>query len=96
MVSEKEVEKIAKLSRLMLTDAEKQAFAKQLSSVLNHFQQLATVDTSGVEPLVTPTDTAELWRVDEIKIWKGAETAVLEAPERVGNLFKVPPVVGGE
>lgn len=95
MVSEKEVEKIAKLARLQLSDAEKQAFAQQLSSVLNHFQQLASVSTDGVEPLVTPTDIVERWRADEVKTWKGAEAAVREAPEKVGNLFKVPPVVGG-
>ena len=95
MVSENEVEKIAKLSRLSLTEAEKQAFAKQLSSVLNHFQQLASVPTDGVEPLVTPTDIVEDWRVDQVKTWKGAETDVREAPEKIGNLFKVPPVVGG-
>jgi aspartyl-tRNA(Asn)/glutamyl-tRNA(Gln) amidotransferase subunit C len=94
MVSEKEVEKIASLSRLKLTDAEKQAFATQLSNVLNHFQQLSSVVTDGVEPLVTPTDVVDQWRKDEVKVWKDAETAVREAPEKVGNLFKVPPVVG--
>jgi len=95
MVSEKEVEKIARLARLKLTDAEKTAYAKQLSNVLNHFQQLSAVATDGVEPLVTPTDIVDQWRKDEVKNWKGAETAVREAPEKVGNLFKVPPVVGG-
>lgn len=95
MVSEKEVEKIAQLARLSLTEAEKQAFAKQLSSVLSHFQQLGEVPTDGVEPLVTPTDMVEEWRVDQVQTWGDAETAVREAPEKVGNLFKVPPVVGG-
>jgi aspartyl-tRNA(Asn)/glutamyl-tRNA(Gln) amidotransferase subunit C len=62
---------------------------------LNHFQQLSAVATDGVEPLVTPTDIPDQWRKDEVKTWKGAETAVREAPEKIGNLFKVPPVVGG-
>jgi len=95
MVSEKEVEKIAQLARLSLTEAEKQAFAQQLSSVLSHFKQLAEVPTDGVEPLVTPTDMVEEWRVDQVQTWGDPETAVREAPEKVGNLFKVPPVVGG-
>src|SRR5262249_301228 len=95
VVSEEQVEKIALLSRLSITAAERQAFARQLSSILNYFQQMASVDTQGIEPLVTPTDMVSQWREDKIQPWRGAEAAAAEAPERVGNLFKVPPVVGG-
>jgi aspartyl-tRNA(Asn)/glutamyl-tRNA(Gln) amidotransferase subunit C len=95
MFSEKDVENIAYLARLSLTSEEKQAYARQLSSILNYFQQLAEVDTKNVEPLVTPTDMVAEWRADKLKTWRGSEAAVSQAPEKVGNLFKVPPVVGG-
>lgn len=94
-VSEDDVKKIAFLARLSLTPEEHKAFAAQLSLVLSHFQQMAAVPTDGVEPLVTPTDIGPHWRDDRTQNWRGAEVAVGEAPERVGNLFKVPPVVGG-
>ena len=95
MFSEKDVEKVAVLARLSLTSEEKQEYARQLSSILAYFQQLAEVDTKGVEPLVTPTDMENIWREDQPKPWLGADTAVASAPEKAGNLFKVPPVVGG-
>lgn len=94
MVSEKEIEKIATLARLSLSAEEKQAFAKQISSVLDYFQEMAQVNTDGVEPLVTATDIEPYWRDDKALPGFGAETAVDQAPEKVGNLFKVPPVVG--
>lgn len=95
VVSEQQVEKIAYLARLSITAEEKQAFARQLSSILNYFDQMATINTEGIEPLVTPTDMISVWREDKSQAWRGAEAAVAEAPEKVGNLFKVPPVVGG-
>jgi aspartyl-tRNA(Asn)/glutamyl-tRNA(Gln) amidotransferase subunit C len=95
MISEKEVEKVAFLARLSLTAEEKQAYAKQLSSILNYFQQLSEIDTKGVVPLVSPTDMVPVWREDKAEVWRDAAAALAEAPERMGNLFKVPPVVGG-
>ena len=94
MVSEKEIEKIASLARLSLTSEEKTAFAQQISNVLNAFKELENVNTDGVEPLMTATDITPYWREDKVAPGFGAEKAVASAPEKVGNLFKVPPVVG--
>lgn len=95
VVSEQQVEKIAFLARLSVTSEERQAFARQLSSILNYFNQMSAIKTDGVEPLVTPTDMVCEWREDRVQAWRGAEAAIAGAPEKVGNLFKVPPVVGG-
>lgn len=94
MISEDEVARVAHLARLSLTAEETKKLATQLSSVLGHFEHVAKVDTTGVEPLVTPTDMKHVWRPDEAKTWESAEAAMKNAPEAVGNLFKVPPVVG--
>ena len=94
MISEDEVRRVAALARLTVTEDETKALAKQLSMVLKHFEQVSQVNTEGVEPLVTATDMPEFWRDDEIVAWDGAEAALANAPESVGNLFKVPPVVG--
>lgn len=87
------VRKVAELSRLELTDAEIQSFAGQLAAVLENFEQLQTVDTKGIEPLVTPTDLSVRLRDDIAVKTENPEAFLVNAPARSGNLFKVPPVV---
>lgn len=89
------VQKVANLARLKISDTEAMAIAGQLSAVLENFKQLAAVDTTGIEPLVTPTDLSIRLREDVAVVEKDVEAFVANAPARSGNLFKVPPVVGG-
>jgi aspartyl-tRNA(Asn)/glutamyl-tRNA(Gln) amidotransferase subunit C len=89
------VQKVASLARLKISDEEAAAIAGQLSAVLENFKQLALVNTTGVEPLVTPTELTVRLREDEAVIEKDIEAFIVNAPARSGNLFKVPPVVGG-
>ena len=88
-----QVEKTAQLARLSLTDAEKVKFSQQISAVLESFEAIAKVETKGVEPLVTPTDIALVFREDDVVAWKNQELALANAPEKSGHLFRVPPVV---
>ena len=94
MISEQDVARVAHLARISLSTEETQALAQQLSSVLKHFEQVAKVKTDGIEPLVTATDMETFWRPDQAVAWENAEAAMANAPEAIGNLFKVPPVVG--
>lgn len=95
MISEDEVARVAFLARLSLTPTETKALATELTSILGAFEKVSKVDTKGIEPLVTPTDMVAVWREDQAKEWPSAsEKAMQNAPESVGNLFKVPPVVG--
>ncbi len=94
MLTKEQVEKVAHLARLSLTDEEAIELAKQLSTVLTHFEKVSKVNTEGVEPLVTPTDMEAFWREDAAQAWESPETATANAPETMGNLFKVPQVVG--
>lgn len=94
MISEDEVARVAHLARLSLTKEEAKALAAQLSMVLGAFEHVSKVKTEGVEPLVTPTDMQLFLRADKVEKWESAEEALQNAPESVGNLFKVPPVVG--
>jgi aspartyl-tRNA(Asn)/glutamyl-tRNA(Gln) amidotransferase subunit C len=94
MISEDEVTRVAYLARLSLKPDEAKQLAADLSSILKHFEQVSKVNTENVEPLVTPTDMQQFWREDVVKAWESAEVAMANAPEAVGNLFKVPPVVG--
>ena len=94
MITKDEVARVAHLARLSLSAEETQLLSEQLTSVLKHFAEVSKVDTTGVLPLVTPTDVHEFWRDDKSIKWADAEAAMANAPEAVGNLFKVPPVVG--
>lgn len=92
MLNEDTVEKVSRLARLKLTEAELKAFSEQLSAVLRNFEQIAKVDTKDVVPLVTPTDISVHLRPDVAEPTDG-EKMLSNAPEKSGRLFKVPPVV---
>ncbi len=94
MISEEEVTRVAHLARLSISSEEAKQLAAQLSQVLGHFEHVSKVNTEGVEPMVTPTDLEGYWREDEVKPSTSVADAIANAPEAVGNLFKVPPVVG--
>jgi aspartyl-tRNA(Asn)/glutamyl-tRNA(Gln) amidotransferase subunit C len=94
MISEDDVARVAHLARLSITPEETKQLANQLSSVLGHFEHVSKVKTDGVEPMITPTEVEAFWREDVVSGWKSADEAMANAPESVGNLFKVPPVVG--
>ena len=93
MISEADLKKVAKLARLELRPEELSAYPKQFAAILEYFEQIAKIDTKGIEPLVTPTDMEQTLRADTAESWDGADQALANAPERSGNLFKVPPVV---
>ncbi len=93
MIDEKTVEKIARLSRLSLSPQEVQDYSQHLSAILGHFEELANVNTEGIEPLVTPTQIDVHLRADEIKNDLTPDQALKNAPESSGHLFKVPPVI---
>ena len=66
-LSKKYVEHIAKLSKLKLSESEKEKFASQLSGVIEYVEQLDEVDTEGVEPTSQVTGLENIYREDEVK-----------------------------
>ena len=88
-----DIENVALLARLNLSDEEKNKFQEQMGSILEYFEDLNEVNTDGVVPLVTPTEIVNEFRQDEPVHWQEAETALNIAPDIKGNLYKVPPVV---
>jgi aspartyl-tRNA(Asn)/glutamyl-tRNA(Gln) amidotransferase subunit C len=92
-LSIEEVEHIAKLSKLTLTDDEKELYAKQLSSVLEYVDQLSEVDTAGVEPLANVTGLSNVFRED-IVVSSGIshDDIALNAPKFENGNIVVPGV----
>lgn len=88
-----DVKKIAHLARLEIGESEIKNYQTQMEEVFQYFEQIAEIDTKGVEPLVTPSEIKLIFREDKKEICQSVEQAMQNAPERMGNLFKVPPVV---
>ena len=92
-ISEETIQKIAKLARLELTNDEVALYSKQLGAILEHVSQLSQVNTENIEPLVTATDMAQSFSDDVVRNLPEPELIMSNAPEKSGNLFKVPPVL---
>ena len=92
-VSIHDVEKIASLSRLVLTPEEAEKFAGQLNLILDYVSTLNQLDTSDVEPMSHPNEIINVFREDVIEPSLSVEDALKNAPQKTGNYFKVPKVV---
>jgi len=91
MISREEVQHIAKLARLELTEQEIEKMQKELSSVLDYIEKLKEVDVSGIESKVRATDLENVMRTDEAGNFDPgmSEKLLNEAPEKKGNHIKV-------
>ncbi len=92
-ITTQEVEKVAKLARLEITPAEKEAFAKQLSEILTHVEKLKQYDTTGVEPTATVLGQVNVFRADVVRPSLPVDRALANAPEREGDGFSVPKIL---
>jgi aspartyl-tRNA(Asn)/glutamyl-tRNA(Gln) amidotransferase subunit C len=92
-ITKEEVEKVANLARLALTDGEKAAFARQLSQILTHVETLKQYDTKGVEPTATVPGQANVFRPDDVRPSLSIESAMANAPESVDGFFVVPKII---
>ena len=91
-----EVERIAELARLSLADDEALRLASELEAILGYAEQLAALDTTGVEPTSHPIELATPLREDVPEPPLDPELALSNAPEREGSAFVVPKVIEGE
>jgi aspartyl-tRNA(Asn)/glutamyl-tRNA(Gln) amidotransferase subunit C len=90
MITRQDVEHVAKLARLALSEEDKQIYTQQLARIIEHFQELQAVDTTGVEPLSHALPIVNVMRADEVTQPPGAEVLLAGAPDREGNFFRVP------
>jgi aspartyl-tRNA(Asn)/glutamyl-tRNA(Gln) amidotransferase subunit C len=88
-----DVEYVARLARLGLTNEEKSLFQKQLGDVLRYIDKLKEVDVSEVESSAHPNPMFNVFREDEPRAGLTAEEALSNAPRQANNLFIVPKVV---
>ena len=88
-----EVEHIATLARLELSEEEKKRYQEQLSAILDHVAQLQKLDTNTVLPTSSHLDTHARLREDKPRKELSRERALENAPNLEDDQFKVPPVL---
>lgn len=92
MITIKDVEHVAKLARLELSEEEKEMYTHQLGNVLEHVEKMNEVDTEGVEPMNHPIHFTNVMREDK-KIYENTREELMEnAPDVEGDFFKVPKI----
>lgn len=91
--AEIDIDYVANLARLALTDEEKARYAEQLGGVLDYFAKLSTVDVEGVKPSAHAFDLENVWQADVVKPGLPTESALQNAPAQRDNQVVVPKVV---
>jgi aspartyl-tRNA(Asn)/glutamyl-tRNA(Gln) amidotransferase subunit C len=90
---EVEIDTLAMLARIQLTEEEKAAFSGQLADILGFFQKLQEVDVSGISPMAHPFEAEAPLREDEAgEPWE-PERSLRNAPAERENQVVVPKVV---
>ncbi len=88
-----EVETIAELAKLTLSDQEKVMFQEQLSAILDYAGMLQQVDTTGVPPMASAIPLHNVMRPDETWLSLPNEAALSNAPQAEAGSFKVQAVL---
>ena len=91
-ITVKDVEHVAKLARLELTEEEKEKFTRQLGDVLKYVDHMNEVDTASFEPLSHPIDFVNVMRDDVVHYEQTKEQLMANAPDEENGFFKVPKI----
>ena len=92
-LDKKQVQRIAHLARLEISDAEAEHYARELSRILGLVEQMNAVDTSGVTPMAHPTDAGLRLRADAVTETDQREKFLKIAPAAEAGLYLVPKVI---
>lgn len=88
-----DIEKVAKLARLELSEDEKETFGNQLEQILTYMEQLNRLDTTGVGPTSHAIPVHNVFREDETMPSFSQEEVLSIGPDEEGGYFKVPRII---
>jgi aspartyl-tRNA(Asn)/glutamyl-tRNA(Gln) amidotransferase subunit C len=88
-----EVERVARLARLRLTDEERETMTLQLDAILGYMDKLNVLDTAGIEPTTTVIPMVSVMREDIVHPSLSQEEALANAPDREDVFFRVPRII---
>ena len=92
-ITRAEVEHVARLARLELTEDEQAQMTARLDAILDYMEKLNGLDTDGVEPTTTVIPMGSALREDEVRPSLDREEALANAPDREGAFFRVPRII---
>ncbi len=92
-LSRRDVEHVAHLARLGLSDDEITLFESQLNHILDQYAALSRLDTEAIPPTAQVIELENILRDDVVRPGFDVETALANAPERSGPHFVVPAVI---
>lgn len=88
-----DVEHVARLARLGLSEEEKKLFAKQLSAILEYANNLQKLDTGDVPPTSHAIPMKNVFREDKVMPCENVDDILANAPEEEAHMFKVPRIL---
>jgi aspartyl-tRNA(Asn)/glutamyl-tRNA(Gln) amidotransferase subunit C len=86
------VKHVAKLARLRLSEKEEILYTEQLGKILEYFDELAAVDTTGIEPMSHPLPLTNVMREDEVEVTLTHDALLKNAPSTEDEFFRVPKI----
>ena len=93
MISREEVQHVARLARLHLTDEEAERMREQLDAILAYIDKLRALPVDGVEPTAHAVPLVNVMRDDALAPSLPQEAALANAPDRAGEFFRVPRII---
>ncbi|MFZ3171760.1 MAG: Asp-tRNA(Asn)/Glu-tRNA(Gln) amidotransferase subunit GatC [Carboxydocellales bacterium] len=93
MITKKDVEHVALLARLELSELEKEKFTEQLNAILEYADALKKLDTTNVQPTAHPLPINNVFREDAARPGITNGEALSNASEQEDGFFKVPKIV---
>ena len=92
-VTSNDIEKVAKLARIQITEEHIPEVTNSINDVLGLIDKMSSVDTSSVEPLANPHDAVQTLRTDEVTAINERDKLLSNAPASEEGLFLVPKVI---
>lgn len=92
-ITRAEVEHVARLARLELSEPELDTFTAQMDSILAYVEKLNALDTDGIVPTSHAVPMENAFRPDELKDSIGVDAALANAPKHTESFFRVPKVI---
>ncbi|MGQ9719918.1 MAG: Asp-tRNA(Asn)/Glu-tRNA(Gln) amidotransferase subunit GatC [Candidatus Jordarchaeum sp.] len=92
-ISKNQIEHVAWLARIELTEDEKKAFTKQLNEILNYFKKIDEIDTSDIAPTFHVLDLVNVLRDDKVKPSLSKTDALKNAPHKEDSFIKAPKIL---
>ncbi len=96
-ITEHDIDKLAALAQLEITDGERAQLTAQIASIVSYVEQLNELDTKGIEPVTggftSQGERTATTRTDVVQPSLGQQTALDQAPDADAGYFRVPKVI---